>query len=430
MATPKDTLYVKSDPIGRKPAPAPKKTSRAPLDFRTQQRDPGIGGLLQTLMGGFSDVGRGAMNFGSDVGDFLFSRPAGTSQFGSRLFGPDMPGSPSFNARQELIQKRNRQTADRQYIGSRPMGQGVDLFPPPGDMGPMGNGMSFADYLRQALDMLGNQGVNYDPQRNALRTNAAQANDIIASIYAGLQQRFADSGPAITARYGDAGQNIDLNTAQAKNAVDSSNTAIRDEQTRQLNALGIQDAIANVAPQQAADQANAVAAIERSGQIAGNANTNYGTAAATYNDENGKTAGMEGAGKQALLQMNLLSALANVDAREQEDNASLAANRQNSALSIAQLLMENDPEGAAAVAAQAQAAAAAAQQQFENQLAAMRFDQDERALQGKLSGGGQQSSGLGLQQVLNLIAQQQGGNLKDMDPKNLAALVNAYSRFA
>ena len=268
--------------------------------------------------------------------------------------------------------------------------------------------------------MLGGGGVNYDPQRNALRTNATTADGIIGSIYASLQQQFADSAPAIAARYEGSGQQIDQNTDQVVNSINSSNTAIRNEQTRQLQALGIEDAIANVAPQQAADQANAIASAEASGQVAGNANTAYGAAAQTYNDENKGTAGMEGASKRALLQANLLSALADVDARESSDNASLAAGRRNSALSVAQLLMENDPEGATAAAGQAQEMARLAQQQFENEMAVRTFDAKY---------GQQRQPGLGLQQVLDLISQQSGGSLDNMDPKNLAALVSAYSKF-
>jgi hypothetical protein len=279
---------------------------------------------------------------------------------------------------------------------------------------------SFADYLREAEAMLGGGGVNYDPQRNALRTNATNADSIIGQIYLDLQQQFANAAPAIQQRYADSGTEIDRNTDSAVNAINSSNTAIRDEQTRQLSALGIEDAIANVAPQQAADQANAIQQAERSGQISKDSNTSFGTAAATYNDENKGTAGMEGASKRALVQANLLSALADVDAREQSDNASLAQQRQQSALSIAQLLMEQDPEGAASAAAQAQQMSKLAQQQFENELAVRTFDAKY---------GQQRQPGLGLQQVLDLIAQQSGGSLDNMDPKNLAALVSAYSKF-
>jgi hypothetical protein len=375
--------------------------------------------MLEGLLGGASDLGRGAMNFGSDFGDFLFSRP-GRTKVGSQVFGSDRSGGGNdpISRDQKLREQarhaqRGRAQQDQVYENRRLMGEQMGQQPQ--------DFRSFADYLRQAEEMLGGGGVNYDPQRNALRTNAGQANDIIGSIYASLQQQFADSAPQIAQRYAQSGENIDLNTAQAANSVNSSNDAIRNAQTQQLQALGIQDAIANVAPQQAADQANALQSIQQTGQIAGNANTGYGSSAATYNEENKGTAGMEGASKRALLQANLLSALADVDAREQEDNASLSSQRQNSALSVAQLLMEEDPEGASAAAAQSRAANEAAQQQFENELSVREFDAKYNK---------PKSSGLGLQQVLDLIAQQSGGSLDNMDPKNLAALVNAYSRFA
>lgn len=399
-----------------------------------------LGQSFEPGIGNFDNWQRGARQIQSFFDGFLNANPSwenglhqlqqmnpswarGAEQIGSyvtnrpqRRLPTQQRVDPTFNDRDRrasAVARATRQDRGRNMAFQQPLGMIEEAQPV---------FRSFADYLRQAEEMLGGGGVNYDPQRNALRQNAAQANDIIGSIYANLQQQFADSAPAIQQRYADSGRDIDLNTAQAVNAVNSSNTAIRDEQTRQLSALGIEDAIANVAPQQAADQANAIQSIQQSGQISGNANTAYGAAAATYNDENKGTAGMEGASKRALLQANLLSALADVDSREQEANASLAAQRQNSALSVAQLLMENDPEGAAAAAAQAKQMAQLAQQQFENELAVRQFDAKY--------GQRQAQSGLGLQQVLDLIAQQNGGALDDMDPKNLAALVNAYSRFA
>lgn len=343
------------------------------------------------------------------IGSFLTGTPMRELP-SSRTQRPRPPRFSSSNERQRFLNRVNADRMQNARPGAEEQGVGPDF-------------RSFADYLREAEALInggGAGGVNYDPQRNALRQNAGQANDIIGSIYASLQQQFADAAPQIEQRYAQSGQDIDLNTAQAANAVNSSNEAIRNEQTRQLSALGIEDAIANVAPQQAADQANALQSIERTGQIAGNANTGFGTAASTYNAENRGTAGMEGASKQALLQANLLSALADVDAREQEANASLSSQRQNSALSVAQLLMENDPEGAAAAAAQARQMSELAQQQFENEMAVREFDAKYNR---------QSQPGLGLQQVLDLITQQSGGSLDEMDPKNLAALVNAYSRF-
>lgn len=298
--------------------------------------------------------------------------------------------------------------------------------PMPMDMGPEGNGLSFADYLRQAEEMLGGMGsVNYDPERNALRTNNSNASNIMQQIYADLQQQFANSAPQIQQRYAQTGEGIDQNTAQAANAVNSSNTDIREEQTRQLGALGIEDAIANVAPQQAADQANAISGIQQQGQIAGNANDAFGATAGTYNSENQATAGMEGASKQALLQAQLLAGLAGIDSRETDANAQLANQRQGSAMSIAQMLMQNDPEGAQAVSAQAQSAAEAAQQQFENE--ARMFE-----LNGKYGQPQQAAAGAGgmgnIQQVLALL-QSQGVDMANADPKVVSQLLGAYSKY-
>jgi len=379
---------------------------------------------------------RGAGQIRSFFDDFLGSNPSwgngltqlqqqnpswarGAEQIGSFLTGTPMRQLPQGgrpqpirgNPRGELIQKQNRRAADRQQPRGGPVGELTD-------MGQTANFRSFADYLREALEMLGGGGVNYDPQRNALRQNASQADSVVGQIYADLQQQFANSAPMIDQRYAQSGEALDLNTAQAANAVNSSNEAIRNAQTQQLQALGIEDAIANVAPQQAADQANALQSIQQTGQIAGNANDQFGTAARTYNDENKGTAGMEGASKRALLQANLLSALADVDSRESEANASLSNQRQNSALSVAQLLMEQDPEGARAAAAQAEQMQRLAQQQFENEMAVREFDARYNQ---------PQQQGIGLQQALGFIGQ--GQNIEEMDPKTVSAYLNAISRY-
>ncbi len=408
-------------------------------DQRLKVRSSKVGRLGKSFEPGIGNLDnwqRGARQIRSFFDDFLGGNPSwqnglhqlqetnpswarGAEQLGSFVTGTPMRRLPIPASQRRVdnnFAERDRRASARQRAmrtNRRPYGQPLGFE----EQGPVYK--SFADYLREAEAMLGGGGVNYDPQRNALRQNATQANDIIGAVYADLQRQFADAAPVIAQRYADSGEALDLNTAEAANAINSSNTAIRDEQTRQLAALGIEDAIGGVAPQQAADQAAALQRVERTGQIAGNANEAFGASAKTYNDENKGTAGMEGASKRALLQSNLLAALADVDAREQDANASLQEQRRQSALSIAQLLMEQDPEGAAAAAAQARQMQEFAQQQFENEMRVREFDAKY----------GQGGGGLGLQQVLNLIAQQSGGSLEDMDPKNLAALVNAYSRF-
>lgn len=275
---------------------------------------------------------------------------------------------------------------------------------------------SFTEYLRMAEEMLGNGGggVNYDPQRQALRQNTSQATNILSSVYGNLQQQFAQAAPAIDQRYADAGNDVDLNTAQAANAVNTSNSAIRDEQTRQLAALGIEDAAANLVQDDPGSQQASLDAIQRQGQIAGNANDAYGATAGTYNDENKATAGMEGASKQALLQANLLSALADVDAREGEANASLSQQSRQSALSLAQSLMEGDPEGASAAAARAQAEQEAMQQQWENDF----------AVQELLMKYPQQQVRTSPVDMLNSQAEQAGWELS---PTDYAKLLQAYA---
>lgn len=366
----------------------------------------------------FGSVGDGLQNFLAPmfkgVEGFFGGLGGGGQEQQNRPRRPDTISSQQKILEGQRHAQRGRQQQDRVYanIAARQQQQPED----PKQFA------SFADYLRQAQELLAGTeggGVNYDPQRDALRQNAGTADSRLAEIYTSLQQQFANADPAIAQRYTQSGEDIDLNSAQAANAVDTSNTAIRDEQTRQLQALGIQDAIANVAPQQAADQANAKQAIERQGQIAGDANTQFGSAARTFNTENQQTAGLEGASKRAGIQTNLLAALADVDASEQDANASLSNQRQGSALSIAQLLQAQDPEGASAAAAQAQAAMEAAQQQFENEMAVRTFDAKY---------GQQRPQGLGLQQVLDLLGQQ-GVSADKTAPEDLARLVSAYSNF-
>lgn len=297
---------------------------------------------------------------------------------------------------------------------------------------------SFADYLRMAQEILGGMGggpsqipgVNYDPERNALRSNAATGDSAIASIYANLQQQFADAAPVIDKNYAEGGAAIDANTAQAAGNLQDSNTAINDETTRQLQALGIGDAAANTVPDRAADQSAAAAAIQQQGQIVGNQLDQNHTTAQNYNNENKATAGMEGDSKRAAVQAALIQALAGVDSRETDANAQIAQqnaaqqsafsqNRQSSALSLAQQLMEGDPTGASALGAQQEFAAQQQQQQFENDLATATFNAKY----------GQQEPQQSPQKLLDIVSQlQQQAGWDNLDPKTYSTLLTAAAK--
>lgn len=325
MATERDRRYGKK---------------RAPLDLRGSGDEQGINALWAGIGGGLSDLGRGLGNAASDAGDWLAGR-APTTKAGSQVFGPDRgkgPGGQNTNG--ELIRMRNRQTADR--LRQQQEAQTAGLEEP----------KSILDFLAQAQGLLGGgaggaAGVNYDPLRAAARERFSTGNAQLEAMHRQLANSISAQAGSIGQNYDQGAAAYNQNAAQAADVIGDAYQSARDQQTRQLNQLGIQDsALVNAArgTDAAGDQANAIANVEQNRAANVGANEAARQSGLAQNASAVSAAGLAGAQAQGRLQAELNQLLAQYDVAEQEQNASLASRGGQDiqqALSIAQLLQED-----------------------------------------------------------------------------------------
>lgn len=219
-----------------------------------------------------------------------------------------------------------------------------------GPVGPQSADMSFADTLAQAIEMMrngGGGGVNYDPQRQTARDNAATADSNLAAMYAGLVNSIAADAQGIGTAYDTTGQRQQAITDETGQAIQQGYQAGTDMLTQQAQALGIEQAVANQiqngsAP--AGDLVQRLADNAAAGQTAQTQNATNRQAAVQYNDVVKNAAQQEGAQQRAQRQADLQSILADIDIAEQDANRSAQANQYSNAVSLAQWLYGNQTD--------------------------------------------------------------------------------------
>lgn len=327
---------------------------------RSTKNDPGIGNV--------SNWQRGARQVRSFFDDFLKGNPSwnnglrqlqqqnpgwanGAEDLGSFFTGTPKRGitppkgeplgkSASQSAAGELARARNRQTADRANRFSETAGedeQGLNDGP---------GGLSLAEALAQALGMLpGGGSVNYDPQRQALRERAGDADSRLAAMYRQLQGSYAADAPVIDAAYDTAQAGVNTATDQGVSNINNAYDKARADQTAQLAALGIGDAaavIAGAGQDSGSEQAAQVGNLEQNRGANVNQLETDQRASGAYNTRIGQAAGLEGNLTRAANQSRLQQLLAEIDAQEQQENASLQSNNRSAALSLASSLVDED----------------------------------------------------------------------------------------
>lgn len=221
--------------------------------------------------------------------------------------------------------------------------------------GPQGTSpLSFADALAQALGMLGGQGggeipmMNFDPERNALRSQASEADSRLGAMYRQLQGSIEADAPQIQGAYQQA---IDSTNSSAGMAQANAQGAVDASQARNqsvLANLGIEDANAQIIGEGRDANTQAAAAMQDMAQAQQAATTNLSANQASSVQQNrsiGSAAGLEGNLQRAQNQARLQSLLAQIDMEEQGQNSQIAqqnASRQQSgmgnALSLASQL--------------------------------------------------------------------------------------------
>lgn len=210
---------------------------------------------------------------------------------------------------------------------------------------------TFAQTLAQAIELLQGQGmspgISYDPQRNALRQNAAEADAQLAAMYGGLANSIAADAAGIGTSYDEAIKRQSDITNQTGQSIQQGYQSGTDMLTQQAQALGIQEAIANQIKSgqtAAGDLQQNLAANAAAGQTAQTLLNTNRASALDYNTAVKQAAQQEGAAQRAARQAALQRLLADIDMAEQEANAAQAQNLNNSALSLAQWLYGADTD--------------------------------------------------------------------------------------
>jgi hypothetical protein len=208
--------------------------------------------------------------------------------------------------------------------------------------------MSFADYLQQAMGMLGGGsssggggGVNYDPQRKQLRDNAGQADSRLEAMYRQLRGSIDADAPVIQKGYDDAQASTAAATQTAQAQTQQASDAALSRNDQVLANLGIQQAEGNQIMEGrdlASQTAEAIAGQASKGQAADSRLQAGETAALTHNTNIGNAAGLEGNLQRAANQSKLQQLLAEINMKEQQDNASLAASSSSSGGDFSQML--------------------------------------------------------------------------------------------
>lgn len=302
----------------------------------------------------------------------------------------------------------------------RPARQGRGAFQKLGAGGPQGTPpLSFADALAQALSMVGGTegggipSVNFDPERNAARSTAAEADARYEAMYRQLRGSIDADAPQIQAAYAQA---IDNTNAGAERAQGNAQAAVDASQERNqsvLGNLGIQDANAQIIGEGRDANTQAAAALGDMAQAQQAATTNLTANQASSVQQNqsiGNAAGLEGNLQRAQNQAKLQSLLAQIDMEEQGQNSQIAqqnASQQQSgmgnALSLASQLYGYNREDIAS--------------ENDLQMQAMKMNQPSDFMQ--------------MMQNFGMLTQDRGGDLgpvvdsSTLTPEQLASLFKA-----
>lgn len=208
---------------------------------------------------------------------------------------------------------------------------------------------TLADYLQQALGLLGGAGigggVNYDPQRATARQQAGEADARLEAMYRQLRGSIDADAPVLQQGFQQAIDSTAQNAqnAQAQAQAASDNATARNDQV--LANLGIQQAAGNQI-QEGRDlgtqTAGNIAAMAAKGQAAGDRLVSNQATALAHNTNIGNAAGLEGNLQRAANQSRLASLLADIDMQEQQANQSAGANGFSQQLSLANSLLDFD----------------------------------------------------------------------------------------
>lgn len=207
--------------------------------------------------------------------------------------------------------------------------------------------MEFSDYLalaQQYLDQSGSGAPDYSAIEQALQQHALESDAKLAAMYKQLHGSIDSDAPTIAGQYDQAAASINQNADQASGNVNGAYQASRDDQTRQLEALGIQDAarvLASNGGNAAADQAHAVGNIEQNRQVGADQTALNKGSALDYNTNIGNASSLAGSEARGSIQGQLMDALAQIALKKSEAQGQSG----QSAISLAMQLQDRSGSG-------------------------------------------------------------------------------------
>lgn len=223
------------------------------------------------------------------------------------------------------------------------------VFPKTGGLGgmmPEEQQMSLADYLAMATQLIGGApGVNYDPQRQELRNRASENDSRLEAMYRQLRGSIDADAPKLREAYQTAIDSGRQNTTDAQAQTQAATDAANARNNEVLTNLGIQEAQAGII-QNGTDlnsqTARQIGDLAARGQASGDRLVSNQATAVQHNTNIGNAAGLEGNLQRASNQARLQALLAEIDMKEQQDNASYQQNAFSQQLGLAQQLLDLD----------------------------------------------------------------------------------------
>lgn len=279
--------------------------------------------LIEKFEGGAKQIGDFFSHLYGSSGKKL---PAGNVPVAFGGYANEKAGNPSFSAKEQAVSRNNNKPVHQKSLADLSQntvrsgrGGGARSWETEEEQSPsLLDRMSFEDALEKAMQYLtgsGGGGTDFSAVEGQLRKNTSEADARLEAMYRQLRGSIDSDAPVLAKHHDEAISGVNAATDAGVSNINNAYTNTRNEQTRQLEALGIGDAAAVLAGNggdAARDQEGAVTQLETNRGANVNQLTANKAAAQTYNTNISNAAGLEGNLQRATLQSRLADKLAEV----------------------------------------------------------------------------------------------------------------------